>query len=298
MSLLLTAALAAEPAAPADKLDQLVLSDGQVLVGQVKAGEGQWSLTLVDGTVLRFDDEAVKRVDWDAGEVPRGARRQGWNALPAEWKSDPGSWPDDPDGDRYLLWPSGRSVGQGRGSLSQREVAATILSYNITDQLEVSAGAVVPLLFVEYSRAATAGVRLSARVGEHGFGAIGVQGLILGEQAFAAPHAALGVEMGRFTLTLGGGAAIGEDPDVLSLGMLGASVQVSPRVWLLTESWLAHGGFIGDVVRGFPSFSARMITRRVSFDAGVVVIDRTGIGTDILPMPVFSVAWHFPNAVF
>ncbi len=298
MSLLLTAALAAEPAAPADKLDQLVLSDGQVLVGQVKAGEGQWSLTLVDGTVLRFDDEAVKRVDWDAGEIPRGARRQGWNALPAEWKSDPGSWPDDPDGDRYLLWPSGRSLGKGRGSLSQREVVATVVSFNLTDQLELSAGAVVPLLFVDSSRAATAGVRLSARVGEHGFGAIGVQGLILGDMPFVAPHAALGWEVGRLTVTVGGGAAISEDPEAVAIAMMGASWHLSPRVWLLSETWFGVGGFLNDTLRAAPSFSARMITRRVSFDAGVVVIDRTGIGTDILPMPVFSVAWHFPNAAF
>ncbi len=176
-------------------------------------------------------------------------------------------------------------------------MAATILSYNITDQLEVSAGAVVPLLFVDYSRAATAGVRLSAPIGAHAFGALGVQGLILGERAFVAPHAALGCEFGRFTLTAGGGAAIGEDPEVLSLAMLGASVQVSPRVWLLTESWIAHGSFLGDVVRGFPSLSARMITRRVSFDAGVLFFDTSGTGS-IIPLPVFNVAWHFPKPAF
>lgn len=296
--LLLAAALAAAPPAAPDPLDRLVLTDGQTLVGNVKAEEGHWSLTLTDGTVLAFPDDAVLRVEWDDAAAPAEARRRGWNALPESWAEGFTAWPEDPDGDRYLLWSSGRSLGKGRGSLSQREVAATIVSYNLSDNVEVSAGAVVPLLFSDSSRAATGGVRLSAPIGDGGFGAIGVQGLVLGSGVFVAPHASLGWEFGRLMVTVGGGAAVGTDPDVISLGMLGASWQLSPRVWLLTETWFAAGGFLGEAPRALPSVAARMITRRVSFDAGLLALDLYGDGTTILPMPVFSVAWHFPEAAF
>lgn len=296
--LLVALAPAAEPAVPPEPLDRLVLTDGQTLVGNVKAEEGHWALTLTDGTVLAFPDEAVLRVEWDDANAPGEVRRKGWNALPESWAEGPTAWPDDPDGDRYLLWSSGRSLGKGKGSLSQREVAATIVSYNLSDNVELSAGAVVPLLFSEYSRAATGGVRLSAPIGDGGFGALGVQGLVLGESAFVAPHASIGWEFGRLMVTVGGGAAVGTDPDVISLGMLGASWHLSPRVWLLTETWFAAGGFLGEAPRAFPSFATRMITRRVSFDAGLAVLDLYGDGTTFIPMPVFSVAWHFPQAAF
>ncbi len=205
LPLIVSVGLAAEGSHSADPLDRLVLTDGQVLVGHVKADGEVWSLTLGDGTVLRFPDEAVDQVDWDAGHRPPSTHRQGWNALPEDWDQGLDRWPTDPAGDRYLLWPTGRSLGKGEGSLSQREIAGSIVSYNVSDNVEVSAGAIVPLLFSEYSRMAALGMRLSAPVGQKGFVAVGVEGLVLFDQAFVAPHAALGVELGALTLTAGGG---------------------------------------------------------------------------------------------
>ncbi|GDX81554.1 hypothetical protein LBMAG42_33650 [Deltaproteobacteria bacterium] len=291
----LGSAMAAEPEPVADRL---VLADGQYLNGHVRPGENTWLLTLADGTELSIPYGSVARVEWDVGLDP-AARSHTFPQVPG-WPGGPATWPQDPDADRYLLWPTGRSVGAGHGSLSQREVAGSIASYDITDFWEVSAGAIIPLMFSSSTQTAAIGSRLSSPIGDHGSLAVGFEALFLPyESVLGVPHAAVTLDYRRVAFTLGGGAAFGSSSwvgDTLdSVAIVGGSVRLGPRVWFLSETWLVVGDHTQSVVWAFPSLAFRMITRRVSFDAGLMGLN---FGYQVIPLPVFNVSWHFPGSAF
>jgi hypothetical protein len=283
-------------AGPAWALDRLVLSDGQSLYGAVSEADGRWQLILEDDTVLAFPPEAVRRAEYGV-ERPSPTAAGTGRAGPS-WPGGRSTWPEDPDGDRYFLMPTGRNTGKGHGVFSQREAAGSVIEYNLTDNLQVSGGAVVPLLFADYLHLATLGVRLTSPAGEHFDVGVGLQGFVVFESLWVAPHGVVSWHDDRHSLSLGGGATVSDDDWTVALASVSGGLRVGPRAWLYSETWFLSGGPLSGGLVVAPSFAGRLITRRVSFDVGLVVVTKPEVGATPVPMPLFNVAWHFPEAAF
>ncbi len=298
-ALLLCAPAYAEAAEPARA--ELVLDDGQVLVGVVeKAEDGSVTITLGSGSVLRFPAAIVREVRAITPKaLPLPAATPGaMTGVPV----DPNApWGPDPNKSRYLYSPSAFSLGQGRGYISQKELLLTEVAIGVTDWWDIQAGTSVITLFLPEAAFGIVGTKFGFRVSENVHVAVGGQG-------FFAGGVALGLGFG--TVTYGtadrhvsvsvGGLAAGFEGEVQTAGTVLVTVsgnyRLGPRTALVTENWFLVGGELqpsGGDVFVVPSLVVRLFGPSFATDLGVIpIIDFSGSGA-VIPIPWVGFTWNY-----
>lgn len=265
----------------------LVLEDGQRLYGNVLHTSLGYRIFLESGVAIDVPAEAVRRLVKGKDtyiELDRGRRvRIGASSVATRGRS--------------IVGPTALPLGAGNGYISQRQIAATIVGIGITDGIELSAGAVLPLLGNDYSRMAVLGAKISVPASETLYTAVALEGLFLFGSNWVAPHALVTwTPAGGSTYTLGGGSAVDvKSGDTAGLLMISGAWPVAPRVSFLGEFWLLSGELpYGPSSMVMPGTALRFFLRDWSIDAGFVPFDSSfGTRGAIIPLPWFDVTWNF-----
>jgi hypothetical protein len=328
LALLLSTMALAEPAPP----DRVVLADGQTLDGHVVPVEGGFLLTLPGGESITLSSAAVAAVlpgqggserpderlsaAHDADDVPlprthpnRPYDRRGRLRDPfteGELEGDPGDvheripgqLPYDPNRGRAILGPTAYPLGAGHGTLSQREIAATVVEVGITDGVDLSAGAVVPFLFTDYLRMAALGAKFSVRTGKMAAVGVGVEALFAFEGVLLTPHAMLTLGTERTHFTVGAGGTLSSDNSVTPvLFMASGQHRFGPQVGVVGELWVLTGDLPhGNGTMISPQAVARFYLGRWALDGGFVTLDGCFggcMGGSVIPVPYFAAAWSW-----
>lgn len=302
---------------PSTKLDTLVLTDGQVLRGRITKRESSFSVELAVGAALVIPARLVHSVQWASGvkseeggmelekiAAPEADQLNGWelpdddlDRIPRlQRKVGQFSRERDPKRSRSIVGQTARSIGGGRGFVSQRELGATIVGVGVSEGIDLTAGAVVPSLLSEYSRLATFGAKFSVPLGPHLTTAVAGQAVVVMQQGWFSPHAILTWSGKRATYTLGAGAALNIDTaDTAGLVMLSADWLLGPRVALLAEAWVLSGALpYGNSTVVMPAMAARFHMNRWSVDAGFVGFDPSfGTSGTFVPLPWLDISWSW-----
>jgi hypothetical protein len=272
------------PAAPVPPLPalgtqlELLLLDGQRLHGRF-LGRGPGGVTLeVEGGRITVPSTAIRKAgSGDADQAGQVGRLR------------------DPNRTRYLYSPSGFTLKQGEGYLSQTELAITSVAYGATDWLTLQAGTVIPVVFYD-PRQSPAIFAVKA-----GWSPAPRWHLAGGFQSFVLPAdgdvVAIGFLFGTATwgteelhLGLSAGPPFTLSGDRSELGNVLVSVSANWRAFahgaLVTENWIVTGGGRTHVVG---SGAYRFISERVAVDIGLVFSDLT----NGIPIPWLDFTWHW-----
>jgi hypothetical protein len=208
-------------------------------------------------------------------------------------------WFQDPNRTRYLYAPSAMMLRQGEGYFSQKELVFSSISYGLSDNITLQAGAVLPLWVL----------------GANGFNIIG--GVKVGGSPLDKLHLAVGAQAISFPssgLVAAGflfGTATYGTPDIhVSLGVgspflltgsfslapqavttLSGNVRVGQNVALVSENWLIPG-FISPGATGelpmLNSLAVRIFGKQWAVDIGGIRVPNVPI-----PIPWLDFAYNF-----
>lgn len=265
------------------------LVDGQTLTGVVTFNaDGSLSVQLADGSTVQVPPGTVARV------VPLDQPEPVPGAPPGEPRP-PRAGFVDPHGNTYFWAPSGWSPEAGQGSLAQKELGGTLLTYGVTDTVSVQAGTVVPLAFTSI-HPWTIGVRYSGNPDGERRAGVGLQAFSVAEVGFGAVTAHLTLGDRDTNLTFHAGAAGALAYEELTLGptlIAAGQVRVGPHAAFLGETHLYVFPDAYDPVYAFPSAGMRWFGPRWAFDTGLVAVVADGVVT---PLPVLSFQWSFDTS--
>jgi hypothetical protein len=285
---------------------ELVLDDGQVLVGVVEqeAG-GAWTLTLGSGTVLRFPAEIVREV---RPIVPKPLPLPGANpGTPGKPISDNGEWDPDPNRSRYLYTPSAFALGKGRGYVSQKQLLLTEAAIGVTDFWDVQAATSVITLFMPGVGAlGVVGTKLSAKaLGKDLHIAGGAQALFVSHNVVTLGFGTVTYGTGDRHVSVSAGGVVdfltGDDPQTLGTVLVAVSgnYRLGPRAALVSENWFLIGGELqpaGGDLFVIPSLVVRLFGPSFATDLGVVplIVPESGIfDVPVIPIPWVGFTWNF-----
>lgn len=262
------------------------LVDGQSLTGFVTFNaDGSLTVLLADGSTVQVAPGTVARVvPLDQPEPVRAA--------------PPGVVADfvDPHGNTYFWAPSGWSPEAGRGSLAQKELTVTLLTYGVTDTVSAQVGTVVPLAFTAV-HPLMVGVRYSGNPDGTLRAGAGLQAFSVAEEGVAAAvtgHLTTGNRDTNFTLHAGFVGSWADEFWAASPMLIAAGqIRTGRHSAFLTENHLYAFFASGNPVYGVPSAGMRWFGPRWAFDTGLTAV----IGDDgFLPLPVLSFQWSFDPA--
>lgn len=192
-------------------------------------------------------------------------------------------WFQDPNRTRYLYAPSGMMLRQGEGYFSQKELFFSSLSYGLTDNITVQAGAMVPLWLVPSGFNFIGGIKVGASLGDRLHLAAGAQGLFLpglfgtsgggagfvfGTATYGTPDGHLSVAVGKPFLLASGTSAF----DETFIVTLNGNLRVGQRVALVTENWLlpTMGTTYSGQLPMINSLAARIFGENWAVDLGLI----------------------------
>jgi hypothetical protein len=269
------------------ELSRITLKDGQQLHGVVVHEDHQVVVVeLPDGDRLELPARQVKDIS-----VQRNVQVRDNGEI----------WFQDPNRTRYLYAPSGMMLRQGEGYFSQKELFFSSLSYGLTDNITVQAGAVLPAWLIPGAFNFIGGVKVGGSIGDRLHLAVGAQGLavpglgtgfggavgfVFGTATYGTPDAHLSLGLGKpFMLFNGGG---GLDSSVI--GTLSGNIRVSQRAALVTENWLlmAPGANLNGQLPMLNSLAVRLFGESWAVDLGGIYVP----GTPML-IPWLDFAYNF-----
>lgn len=289
--------LAASVALAAPK--EVVLSDGQVLIGEVEEAEDGIVLVLGDGERLPLPATAIASI----GDAP-----------------DADAGPRDANRSRYFYGPSAFSLGKGHGYLAQRALVLSSAGYGIVDGWDIEVGSVLPTAFFPEAFVGFVGTKVSGQVADRVRLMGGAQLAFLAGEAplmLGFVGATFGDEDRHLSLTTGPGLAFHgkrtfypadpnaeprEEPWGADLGVWITAVsyvhRLGPKAALVSENWII--GLTGDDIDGpwggFPVFVApsggvRLLAERYAVDLGVVPLVAMADEVPLIPVPWVSFDW-------
>lgn len=260
------------------------LHDGRSITGVVTFNaDGSLTVQLADGSTVQLQPGAVARVvpvDQPVSEaVSRPSRRE------------PSS-PANPHAGTGFYAPSGLSPSRGTGTLAQKELAGTLLTYGVTDELSVQVGTVAPLAFTS-AHPWMLGGRWSAKAGERVRAGVGLQAFSVSDVGFGAVtgHVSFGRSGSNVTVHLGAaGAYAWDELSLAPMAVLATNHELGDHVALLSETHL-YGMAVLDVpLLATPAVGVRFFGPRWAVDAGVLAL----LGEDVaVPLPILSFQWAF-----
>jgi len=255
---------------------RVTLNDGQVLVGTL-VEETDYSVTLRIGS----GDELL---------IPRTAVKD-VRAEERAYRTRTGStWFEDANRTRYFYGPSAMMLKKGEVSFSQYELLISSLSYGVTDNISLQAGAAVPFWFVpplpqgfnllgavkvgfsatELTHFAVGAQALALPAVNTGVGGLPILGVVFGTATYGQRDAHASVSLGA-PFMLAGSQPVGP-----VIGTLSGNYRVSELVALVTENWLIFnvdvGGFGNKGVVGMNGVMARIMGERIAADVGAIVV--------------------------
>ena len=269
------------------ELSRITLKDGQQLHGVVVHQDQQVVVVeLPDGDRMELPARQVKDIS-----VQRNAQVRDNGEI----------WFQDPNRTRYLYAPSGMMLRQGEGYFSQKELFFSSLSYGLTDNITVQAGAVLPAWLIPGAFNFIGGVKVGGSIGDRLHLAAGAQGLVVpglgvgfggtvgfvfGTATYGTPDAHVSLGLGKpFMLTNSGG---GLDSSVITT--LSGNIRVSQRVALVTENWLliAPGASLNGQLPMLNSLAVRLFGESWAVDLGGIYVPGSPI-----PIPWLDFAYNF-----
>lgn len=262
------------PAAPADSLFEVRLSDGSVLYGRVLEQTPEELVVQTEsGATVRVPRGQIASMEVLRGRVVRGQ-----------------VWPEDRNTSRLFFAPTGRAVPAGDGYLGVYELVFPFLTYGVTDRLTISAGTpIIPELIGQVFYLApklevlrTPGVNaavgvLALFVAGDDFG--GSAGLLYGVGTFGDSDRALTVGATLPFSAADGDSEISGDP----VFMVGGEKRLSRRLKFITENYA--GTSLDDAV---VSGGLRFLGERLSADFGLVTTLESGY-----PYPLVNFVYSF-----
>lgn len=213
------------------KLSRITLKDGQQLHGVVVHRDTQTVVVeLAAGGRMELPAHLVKSVEDERN---------------AQVRDNGEVWFQDPNRTRYLYAPSAMMLRQGEGYVSQKELFFSSVSYGLTDNVTLQAGAILPLwLAGENGFNVIGGVKIGGSLTDRlhlagGAQALvvptyGAMGFLFGTATYGTPDAHLSLAVGApFTLVQGSSSIASQVITTLS-----GNVRMSQRLALVTENWL------------------------------------------------------------
>ena len=260
---------------------EVVLSDGQVLAGElVSEDEAGVVLRLADGKELTLDAEVVKKVQ--------------------EVETETGRWGADPNQNRYLYSPSAFMLGQGNGYLAQRALILTTAGVGIFDFWDLEAGAILPTLFIDGAASGVIGTKLGVPVHEKVRLGAGFQALFFGSEIMGLAFAEVTYGTLDTHATLAGGALLSLDRGEVGFyaATLSGTHRLGPKLALVTENWFLWVPQGGPWFDGFPLFivpggAVRLFGPSFSVDLGLVPVVTGASDLPLVPVPWISFSWSW-----
>jgi len=252
---------------PPERLMELVLVDGSILIGRVVEAGDPFRFVLISGVEMTVPLVNVRAIAQARGTVEEGEY-----------------WKDDPNLTRLFFGPTARTLPAGDGYFAVYEIMMPFLAYGVSDNFILAGG--TPLIFGgEGSRPFWVAPKLRVFNSGKTQGAIGVlafavdddnAGLLYGVVTHGNPKSA-------FTLGVGYGYANGDLADSPAV-MVGGEWRMSQSVKMVTENYLFPGG------SGLISLGPRFFGRKLSVDLGLVV----PVGLDVFFMfPLVNFVYNF-----
>lgn len=265
------------------------LVDGQTLTGVVTFNaDGSLSVQLADGSTVQVPPGTVARV------VPLDQPEPVPGGPPGEPRPPRADFVD-PHGNTYFWAPSGWSPEAGHGSLAQKELAGTLLTYGVTDTVSVQAGTVVPLAFTSI-HPWTIGVRYSGNPDGKLRAGVGFQAFSVAEAGFGAvtAHLTTGSRDTNFTLHAGAAGALAyEELSLAPMLIAAGQVRTGRHSAFVTENHLYVFPGAWEPVYAFPSAGMRWFGPSWAFDTGLMAVIADG---GFVPLPVLSFQWSFDTS--
>lgn len=279
--------------------DEAELASGKRELSRITLKDGQE----LRGVVLRQDNRVVvvELPDGDRMEIPARQVKDIAVERNAKVRENGEIWFQDPNRTRYLYAPSGMMLRQGEGHFSQKELLFSSMSYGLTDNITVQAGAVLPLWLVPSGFNFIGGIKVGASLGDRLHLAAGAQGIfvpglfgtsggaagfVFGTATYGTPDGHLSVAVGKPFMIAQGTAGFNE----LFIVTLNGNLRVGQRVALVTENWLlpTMGTTYSGQLPMINSLAARIFGESWAVDLGLIRVADT-----IVPIPWLDFTYNF-----
>jgi len=249
----------------AGEIQQLTLSDGSQLFGQVESIEsGSIVFRSLAGTVITVPEAQIADLRIVQGTLVEGE-----------------FLPQDSHNTRLMFAPTARSLRRGEGYIGFYYIFPFV-QVGVTDRFSLGAGS--PLIFSGGDRPVWFTPKLQVIDHEHvqvATGVIHITGFEDFNAGIAYGVTTFGSDISSATVGLGYAYQGDNRTPIL---MAGGEHRASRRIKFITENWLWRGGG-----RGFVSGGVRFLGEHLSADASLVV----PLVEETIAFPVLSFAWRF-----
>jgi hypothetical protein len=267
-------------------LSRVTLEDGQVLIGRVVSrNKEELVLELASGARMEIAASAVKSVE----EEKR-----------AQVRASGELWFQDPNRTRYLYVPSAFMLRADEGYFSQKELVFSSLSYGLTDNITLQAGAIIPAWFAPDGQGLNfiGGIKVGGSLSENFHLAGGAQALVL-PGIFGGSVAGGGLLFGTATygtpdahVSVAGGIPflLGNNLNVSNLLILTVSgnIRMGQGTALVTENWILPAVQFNQELPMLNSLALRFFGTNWAVDVGAVRVPGSAI-----PLPWLDFAYNF-----
>jgi len=211
--------------------------------------------------------------------------------LPGDRPSDtpPEEWPSDPNRVGYFYSPSAFTLDQGRGYVSQKELAFTAVAFGITDFWDIQVGTVVPLLFTE-ARVGVVGTKFAFKVAKGLRVGFGTQAFFVADVFGAVPFGVVSVGNEDRHLSINAGALLPDGNPAVPLVTLSGNYRLGPRSALITENWIVVEDEFAAGVLIVPTAGVRLFGPQFAVDLGAGVFAVEG---QVIPLPWVGFTWNW-----
>jgi hypothetical protein len=209
-------------------------------------------------------------------------------------------WFQDPNRTRYLYAPSAMMLRQGEGYFSQKELIFSSISYGLTDNITLQAGAVLPFWVLGATGFnIIGGVKVGGSPLENLHLAVGAQafsvpamsmsaaGFVFGTATYGTADAHLSLGVGAPFLLAGSSSAIAPQ----AITTLSGNLRLGQHWALVSENWLIPA-FIstgsGQQLPMLNSLAVRIFGKNWAVDVGGIRVPYVPI-----PIPWLDFAYNF-----